>query len=126
MSVVTISETDKVPLFQHEVTGYSVVTHAADNRFELTWSIHKDNVSSISCDGDFDVIIWVKTRSSNTFKDSFDSCEYIGLYSSRSVASIFARLLTINVIIFIMWLCVCVNTCIYCCQEQMVNKIQVH
>jgi len=84
---VTINKTEKDTLFQHKVTGVPVIT-PDDSRFKLTWSIHKDNVSCISCDGDCDVIIFVNTRSPNTFKYSFSSCEYIGLYSSWSAASI--------------------------------------
>ena len=68
------------------MTGVPVIT-PDDSRFKLTWWIHKDDVSSISCDGDCDVIIWVNTRSSNAFKDSFEPWEYKGLYSSQIVLS---------------------------------------
>jgi len=104
------------------MTGVPVITPDA-SRFNLTWWIHKDDVSSISCDGDCDVIIWIKTRSFNAFEDSFGSWEYKGLYSSRTVLSNFTRLFTTNAKLFIMWLCIYVTTCIYCCQEHMVNKI---
>jgi len=76
LSAVTINGTDKVLLFQRKLTVLPVIT-AVDSRFELKWSIHKDDaVTSISCDGDCDVTIWVNTRSVNTFKDSFCPCEY--------------------------------------------------
>ena len=102
MGAVTINRTDKVPLFQRKLTVLPVIT-AADSRFELKLSIHKDDaVTSISCDGYCDVTIWVNTRSVNTFNDLFCPCEYmyIGFYSSRSVASNFTRLFMLNVIIF--------------------------
>ena len=107
------------------VTGVPVVT-ADGSSFELTWSITKHDVSCILCDDDCEVIIWVKTLSSIAFSDFFGSCEYTGLYSSRSVASIFTRLFTLLCHNFMIWLCICVNTCIFCCQKYMVNKIQVH
>jgi len=86
-----IKETDKDTLFQHMVTSKPVIT-AVDSRFKLTLWIHEDDVSSISCDDNCDVIIWVNTRSSNTFQDSFGPCEYIGLYSSQTVFSNFTQL----------------------------------
>ena len=102
----------KKPFFQHNVTGVSNITAVA-SRFKLTWLIYKDDVSSISCDGDCDVIIWVNTRSSNTFTDSFGSWEYIGMYFSRSVARNFTQLLTLNVIIFNVVICLCGNMTFY-------------
>ena len=80
LRVVKVNGTDIVTLFQHKVTGVPVIT-ADGSRFEFTWSIHKDDVALISCEGDCDVIVWVNTRSSNIFKDSFCSCKYAVLVS---------------------------------------------
>ena len=101
---VTINETDKDTWFQHEVTtGVHNITFDG-SRYKLTWSIHKDEVSVICCV--CDVIIWVDTRSSNMFKDSFGSCKYICLYSNRSVASYFIWLFTLNFFLC-GYVCVC-------------------
>jgi len=81
------------------VTGVPVIA-SDDSRFNLTWGIHKDDVSSISCDGDCDVIIWINTRTSNAFKDSFGPWENIGLYSSRTMFSYFTQLFTTNAQLF--------------------------
>jgi len=71
---------DNDTLFQQNITSEPSIT-SDDSRFKLTWLIKKDKVPcNITCDGDCDVIIWVKTRTSNIFKDSFGPCEYIGLY----------------------------------------------
>jgi len=86
LRVVKINGMDIYTLFQHKVTGVPIIT-ADGSRFEFTWSIHKDDVALISCEGDCDVIVWVKTGSSNIFKDSFCSCKYAVLYSGRSAAS---------------------------------------
>ena len=95
---VTINETDKDTLFQHKLTTDVQNITFDGSRYKLTWSIHKDDVSLIRCDCDCDVIIWVNTRSSNTFKDSFASCKYISLYLNRPVANNFTRLSMLNVI----------------------------
>jgi len=107
------------------VTGSQVIT-ADDSRFQLKWSIQKDDVSCILCNNDCDVIIGVETRSSIEFDDLFGSCEYIGFIQACPGKVILLGSLHLNVIFFIIWLCVCVNTCIFCCQKHMVNNIQVH
>jgi len=106
-----MNEMDNDTLFQHTVTGESVIT-AADSRFKLTWSIWKNNVSII-CYDDCDVIIWVNTRSSNTFKDSFCSFvqdgQWLIILLGYFIYIFHLFMFTQNVLIFIMWLCICVN-----------------